>query len=596
MSAMTDGATPDDEPRRALVAVSDETSGVGPIPEVAALQLAIDALAGLVPGASTSLDGQSATETMVALATAAGRLTAIAAALLPVVEADGWWALRGARTVTTWLAGAARMPWARAAGIVRMGRAFASDLPETAAGAVAGEIPVDNALTLARLAPTTKLRREALAQPADACGEPFLAEHARGLAPETFTRLVRRWAAAADTGADERGYRKATDREFFTISPTTNGMHLSGFLTTEHGASLRAALDSLMGTPAPDDRRTTTQRRAQALADLSRLGLDHGLVGTGAGARIRPHVSCVVDHDTFRRLVEDESTRDPFDARLDDPPDDPPDSRHNDPPDRRHVDPPGSPHNDPPDRRHNDDPPRCHHDDPLDHPLEDPLDDPLDHPLEDPLDDPLEDPLEDPLDDPLEGPLEGPLDDLLEGPLDERLYERLGANLDQRLDETADADPEDLARPRGVRLGRLRPVSDEERFAVTEIVGAGPVPGHVLQRLACDGAIGRLVFGPASELIDVGRSERRFTAARRRAIVARDQTCRYPSCGAPASLGELHHVVPWSQGGSTDANAGILLCYHHHDVVHRLHLQIRRRKSGGWRFTTATGHRLDAGS
>ena len=30
----------------------------------------------------------------------AGRLTAIAARVVPVVEADGWWALDGARSIT----------------------------------------------------------------------------------------------------------------------------------------------------------------------------------------------------------------------------------------------------------------------------------------------------------------------------------------------------------------------------------------------------------------------------------------------------------------------------------------------------------------
>ncbi|GEL93895.1 HNH endonuclease signature motif containing protein [Cellulomonas composti] len=488
MSAMADGVTPEGgEPRPSLSAVHDEAAGA-PLPQVLALETAIDALAGLVPDAGTRVDGRAATDAVVALVAAAGRLIAIAASLLPVVEAEGWWALRGARSITTWLAVAARVPWARAQGIVRLGRAIATDLPETGAGAVGGEVPLDNALTLARLGPTTKARREALAQPAEACGEGFLVKHARELAPETFTRLVRRWAAAADPESDERGYRSAVDRECLTLSPTTHGVQLRGFLTTEHGASLRTALDSLMGTPAPGERRTTTQRRAQALADLSRLALDHGLAGTGAGGRVRPHLSCVVDHDTFRRLVDD-------DGALDDMAADGPDLRRSD-----------------------------------------------------------------------------LRDDLRGDPRDE-----------------SETDP-------GAAPWRLRAVSDEERFAVAEVVGGGPVPGHVLRRLACDGAVGRLIFGPASELIDVGRAERRFTAARRRAIVARDQSCRYPDCGAPAALGELHHVTPWSEGGRTDANAGILLCYHHHDVVHRLRLRIESRRSGGWRFTTATGQPLDRGS
>ncbi|RHA44225.1 HNH endonuclease signature motif containing protein, partial [Cellulomonas rhizosphaerae] len=136
---------------------------------------------------------------------------------------------------------------------------------------------------------------------------------------------------------------------------------------------------------------------------------------------------------------------------------------------------------------------------------------------------------------------------------------------------------------------RLPPISDIDRFAVTDILGGGTLPGPVLARLACDGELTRLVFGPSSQLIDVGRAERTFSGPRRRAIVARDRTCRYPGCTAPPALGELHHVEHWADGGSTDANSGILLCWYHHDLVHRLRIEIRRSPSGGWTFVTRHG-------
>ena len=67
-----------------------------------------------------------------------------------------------------------------------------------------------------------------------------------------------------------------------TLADTTNGMFVRGFLTFDHSAALRAALAAVMTPPTSDDTRTTPQRRAQALADLARLTLDRGLVGTGA--------------------------------------------------------------------------------------------------------------------------------------------------------------------------------------------------------------------------------------------------------------------------------------------------------------------------
>jgi len=135
-------------------------------------------------------------------------------------------------------------------------------------------------------------------------------------------------------------------------------------------------------------------------------------------------------------------------------------------------------------------------------------------------------------------------------------------------------------------------VADIERFAVGEVLGMGPIPGSVLARLACDSEVTRVVFGPSSQVIDAGRAERTFSGPRRRAIIARDQTCRYPSCTAPPALGELHHVDHWASGGRTDINAGVLLCWYHHDRVHRLRISISRSPGGGWTFTTRHGTAL----
>ena len=112
--------------------------------------------------------------------------------------------------------------------------------------------------------------------------------------------LAKRWAAAADPEADERGYKAATDREFFDVSPTTGGCHLSGFLTTAHSQGLLVALQAVQGVPAADDDRTASQRRAGALSDLARLTLDHGLAGKGAS--VRPHISVLIDYPTLMSL------------------------------------------------------------------------------------------------------------------------------------------------------------------------------------------------------------------------------------------------------------------------------------------------------
>lgn len=123
-----------------------------------------------------------------------------------------------------------------------------------------------------------------------------------------------------------------------------------------------------------------------------------------------------------------------------------------------------------------------------------------------------------------------------------------------------------------------------------ETTGGTLIPRTVLDRLACDAEITRIVFGPDGDVLDVGRARRTYTGQQRRAVVARDKACRYPGCGAPVALGEVHHVIPWHCHGHTSVDNGILLCWHHHDLIHRQGIHITRdRARGRWRFTRTDG-------
>ncbi|GEN80749.1 HNH endonuclease signature motif containing protein [Actinotalea fermentans] len=125
-----------------------------------------------------------------------------------------------------------------------------------------------------------------------------------------------------------------------------------------------------------------------------------------------------------------------------------------------------------------------------------------------------------------------------------------------------------------------------------ELADGEPIPRSVLERIACDSEIARVVFGPTGELLDVGRSQRTFTGAQRHAVVARDRTCAYPDCDRPPQLGEVHHVAWWVRdSGPTAVKNGVLLCWYHHDVVHRENLAITRRR-GRWEFRRRDGSRM----
>jgi hypothetical protein len=119
--------------------------------------------------------------------------------------------------------------------------------------------------------------------------------------------------------------------------------------------------------------------------------------------------------------------------------------------------------------------------------------------------------------------------------------------------------------------------------APAAVTGYGAViSGEAARTLTCDADISRVITGPSGEILDSGRSSRSFTAAQRRAIVARDQHCRWPGCDRPPAWCDAHHRRHWSRGGSTSVDNGVLLCGRHHEKVHHLDLDIRRDSDGNF--------------
>jgi hypothetical protein len=100
------------------------------------------------------------------------------------------------------------------------------------------------------------------------------------------------------------------------------------------------------------------------------------------------------------------------------------------------------------------------------------------------------------------------------------------------------------------------------------------------RRFACDAAISRIIMGPASEILDAGRTTRTFTAAQLRAITARDRHCIWPGCDAPPGWCDAHHITHWANGGPTNITNAVLLCGRHHDRVHNAHHAITQQPDG----------------
>ncbi len=132
----------------------------------------------------------------------------------------------------------------------------------------------------------------------------------------------------------------------------------------------------------------------------------------------------------------------------------------------------------------------------------------------------------------------------------------------------------------------------------TDVVGGPqyedgtPISRTALDLACCDSEFARYVFGANSEVLDVGRTQRTFTCARRDALIARDKHCRYPGCTAPPILCDGHHIDEWvRKHGRTAVRRGLLLCTFHHGLVHRKGIQITLH-GRRFVFTDRHGHEI----
>ncbi|RBY87813.1 endonuclease [Blastococcus sp. TF02A-30] len=100
--------------------------------------------------------------------------------------------------------------------------------------------------------------------------------------------------------------------------------------------------------------------------------------------------------------------------------------------------------------------------------------------------------------------------------------------------------------------------------------------------LACDGAVTRVVIGPDSVPLDMGRTHRLFPPHLRRAVELRDKHCVFAGCDAPSWWCDVHHLLEWmAHGGETSLENSGLLCERHHTKVHH-GFRIERDPAGRW--------------
>jgi hypothetical protein len=357
------------------------------------------ALDGCAAEAVGELADAALADDLVELRRAADRVEAEFARRLAVFDRRKVCHREGAISTTSWLRHRCKLTGSAAAERVAMARHL-SELPQSAGAFGRGELGYEHARVITRTA-------ESIGDEMMKGAEHILVEAAGRLDPQQLQ-------IAADHLkhylAPEKALRDGNaehDRRALFISPLLDGFRIDGHLDREGGACLVAALEALIPPRACDDTRTPAQRRAEALVELARQGME------AAGGR--PHVSLIVRSET------------------------------------------------------------------------------------------------------LAGSRAAP----------------------------------------GAELGR-----------------AGVVPGETARRIVCDASLTVVTVDSDDRLLSVDRATRTVPPSIRRALVARDHGCRFPSCDRPPGWTDAHHLQYRAHGGEMKASNLVLLCRRHHRLVHE----------GGWRL------------
>ena len=118
--------------------------------------------------------------------------------------------------------------------------------------------------------------------------------------------------------------------------------------------------------------------------------------------------------------------------------------------------------------------------------------------------------------------------------------------------------------------------------------GKSDLPVESVRRIACDADLVAVTRDAKGNLLNLGRKHRVVSPQLKRALLARDKCCTYPSCSHEQFL-EAHHVMHWADGGETSLENTRLVCNRHHRLLHEGGFTIHKNFAGEWYFKTAEG-------
>jgi uncharacterized protein DUF222/HNH endonuclease len=122
-------------------------------------------------------------------------------------------------------------------------------------------------------------------------------------------------------------------------------------------------------------------------------------------------------------------------------------------------------------------------------------------------------------------------------------------------------------------------------------IGRSDLAIDAVKRLTCDGSVVTIVEDDRGTPLDVGRKQRTVSTPLKRALWSRDRGCRFPGCRNTRYV-DAHHIRHWADGGDTSLGNLMLLCSHHHRLVHEGGFSIRRDRDDERYFVGPDGRAI----
>lgn len=472
----------------------------------------------------TSLTKRVRLDALKNLKTLETRVSALRSSILAAVERLGDWEDQGARTLPEFDRRIGGSTLSQARTAVQRAKVLDEELPRFKQAFLNGEITPEH-VDILRSVTKEPEAKQLLADPIR--GEEHLLEVAKSMDADKFRRKAKAWGVKNTPKVAEREHAQQLRQETLTLVSDDSGWRIHGWMTPLNGEILNQSLTALMGVPSESDPRMPNERRAGALVELASAHLDGGTSRTAS--RVRPHLSIHVPVETI------------VGAHL------------------------------------------------------------------------------------AAKKLEGVDSDLADGTTAQGQSDLGQVAPDADGVSTCSADAQFISRylkdsgTSGEFNHRICPVHGVEGECLTEVkkvremVGTAiseiqtrfnpdlftglepatlddgtPLVPSQLDTLLCDSFVRRIVLGPDSQPLDVGRANRSCGSHQVRAVIARDRTCRFPGCEHTITASQVHHAHHWESGGNSDIDNLVMLCWYHHQELHRRNIDVHHH-ARGWVFVDRSG-------